>query len=336
MKPKAIFMGSPEGIANAYGKETKEALNEKLDILPVFYTEDVLRDGKEHNELADVEYAFSTWGITALKEKEIEKLLPSLKAVFYAAGTVQAFARPFMKRGVKIFSAWGANAVPVAEFTVSEIILANKGFFQCLHRDGAPRWTEHDLGKPYPGNFNTDVGIIGAGMIGTLVIDMLKSYKLNVKVFDPFMSGERAESLGVEKINSLPELFSGCHVISNHLANNPQTVGMINADCFEKMAADAVFINTGRGQQVVEADMIAAMKAEPARAAVLDVMWPEPPAEGSELYTLPNVYLTSHIAGSLGSEVQRMGEYMLEEFLALYENRQTKYEVSEKMLETMA
>ena len=336
MKPKAIYMASSEGIAKAYSAETKAALSEKLDFLPDYYTTEVLHNGKAHKELAEVEYVFSTWGMPELTEEEIAAFLPSLKAVFYAAGTVQRFARPFLKRGAKIFSAWGANAVPVAEFTVSEIILANKGFFQCLHRGGAATWTEHDAGKPYPGNFNTDVGIIGAGMIGTLVIDMLKSYKLNVKVFDPFMAEERAQKLGVEKVNSLPELFEKCHVISNHLANNPQTVGMINADCFEKMAADAVFINTGRGQQVVEADMIVALKAEPARVAVLDVMWPEPPEEGSELYTLKNVYLTSHIAGSLGGEVQRMGEYMLEEFTAFYENRSTKYEVSEKMLITMA
>lgn len=336
MKPKAIFMGTGRGIADAYSDETKAQLTETLDFLPVYYTEDVLRDGKTHPELSEVAYAFSTWGITALTENEIAALLPNLKAVFYAAGTVQAFARPFMKRGVAIFSAWGANGVPVAEVTVAEIILANKGFFQTMHRGGSPVWHEHDRAKPHPGNYGTNVGIIGAGMIGTLVIEKLRDYRLNVKVFDPFLSDERARALGAEKVGSLPELFASCHVISNHLANNPHTVNMIDRRCFDSMADNAVFINTGRGQQVVEADMIAALTEKPTRTAVLDVSWPEPPAEGSELYTMDNVILTPHTAGSIGDEIKRMGEYMAAEFQAFYSGAPTRYRVTEKMLETMA
>lgn len=336
MKAKAIFMCTAENAANAYGKDTLEKMCETLDILPGFYTAEVLRDGSTHDELKDVSYAFSTWGMPTLNEEEIAALLPSLRAVFYAAGTVQYFARPYMNRGVKIFSAWGANAVPVAEVTVAEIILANKGFYQNLHRGGEPVWTEHDAGKPYPGNYDTSVGIIGAGMIGKLVINMLKNYRLNVKVFDPFLSDDQAKSLGVEKVGTLPELFKKCHVISNHLANNAQTAGMINKACFDNMDENGVFINTGRGQQVVEADMIAALKEYPSRSAVLDVTWPEPPAEGSELYTLGNVILTPHTAGSLGNEIQRMGAFMYEEYDAFVNGGQTKYEVTEKMLETMA
>ena len=336
MKEKAIFMCTAENAANAYGKETLEKMRGRLDILPEFYTLEKLRNGEEHAELKDVSYAFSTWGMPTLNEEEIAAFLPSLKAVFYGAGTVQYFARPYMNRGIKIFSAWGANAVPVAEVTVSEIILANKGFYQNLHRGGDPVWTEHDAGKPYPGNYGTAVGIIGAGMIGKLVINMLKNYRLDVKVFDPFLSDEEARELGVEKVGTLPELFGKCHVISNHLANNAQTVGMINKECFDRMDKNGVFINTGRGQQVVEADMTAALKEEPSRSAVLDVTFPEPPEEGSELYTLKNVFLTPHTAGSLGNEIQRMGEYMYNEFEAFVSGGQTKYEVTEKMLETMA
>lgn len=334
MKEKAFFIGTREAIRNAYGEELRAEMAEKLELLEDCYTPEDLK--ADHPELKDARYVFSTWGMAALTEEEIAQKLPSLKAVFYAAGTVQAFARPFMKRGVKIFSAWGANAVPVAEVTVAEIILANKGFVQNFHRGGAGEWTEHDAGKPYPGNYDTPVGIIGAGMIGSLVIRMLSSYRLKVKVFDPFLSEERAAELGAEKVNSLPELFASCHVISNHLANNPQTVGMIDRSCFDRMDENGVFINTGRGQQVVEADMIRALRECPSRSAMLDVTWPEPPEQGSELYTLPNVLLTPHTAGSLGNEVRRMGEYMYREFLALTGDGETKYEVSEKMLETMA
>ena len=329
-------MGTREAVANAYSEETMALLAQELDLLPVYYTEDVLRDGMAHPELAEVAFAFSTWGITALTEEELAALLPSLKAVFYAAGTVQAFARPFLARGIAVFSAWGANGVPVAEFTVAEILLANKGYFQTMHRGGSPDWLEHDRAKPHPGNYGASVGIVGAGMIGSMVIERLQSYRLHVKVYDPFLSEERAGALGAEKVDRLPDLFGSCHVISNHLANNPQTVGMIDRRCFDRMEDNGVFLNTGRGQQVVEKDLIAALKEKPGRAAVLDVTWPEPPAPGSELYTMDNVILTPHIAGSLGGEVARMGEYMYREYRAFAAGQPTKYRVTEAMLATMA
>ena len=336
MKPKAIFLGSEKGISDAYSAETKALLMQDLEFLPGYYGEEMLPDGKPHPELREAEYAFSTWGMPVLTQEEIAALLPNLKALFYAAGSVQAFARPFLDRGVRIFSAWAANGVPVAEVTAAEIILANKGYFQTMHKGNGAVWTEHDRAKPHPGNFGTKVGVIGAGMIGSMVIEKLRDTDLEVLVFDPFLSPERARALGAEKVESLPELFRRCHVISNHLANNAQTVNMIDKRCFDAMEDNGVFINTGRGQQVVEADMIAALKEKPGRAAVLDVTWPEPPAPGSELYTMENVILTPHTAGSIGNEVARMGEYMLDEFIRLFYGKPVRYEVTREMLATMA
>ena len=77
---------------------------------------------------------FSSWGMPALTEAQIAAHFPNLEAVYYAAGTVQYFARPFLKRGVRVFSAWAANGVPVVEFTVAQIVLAGKGYFQSLRR----------------------------------------------------------------------------------------------------------------------------------------------------------------------------------------------------------
>lgn len=92
----------------------------------------------------------------------------------------------------------------------------------------------------------------------------------------------------------------------------------------------------GRGAQVVEKDLAEALRAVPSRVAVLDVTWPEPPEPDNCLYTLPNVILTPHIAGSIGNEVHRMAEYMLEECKAFDKGLTTRYSVSHAMLETMA
>ena len=73
---------------------------------------------------------------------------------------------------------------------------------------------------------------------------------------------------------------------------------MLNGSLFSLMKPNATFINTGRGAQVVEADLIDALKAEPNRVALLDVTMPEPPKPDSLFYKMDNVFLSPHIAGS--------------------------------------
>ena len=294
---------------------------------------DVLADPAK---FADTEYIFSTWGMPAFTEEEIKTCLPALKAVFYGAGSVQGFARPFLNSGVKVFSAWAANAVPVAEYTVAQIILAGKDFFVqsrlLAAEDRAAAQARHGA---HFGNYRKKVGLIGCGMIGSLVAEMLKVYDLEVLAFDPFMSSEKAEKLGVTPC-SLEELFSTCSVVSNHLANNPQTRKMLTYKHFSSMLPYATFLNTGRGAQVVEEDLVRALTERPDLTAVLDVTHPEPSPAGHPFYSLPNCFMTPHIAGSLGGEVVRMAEYMVDEYERLTAGVPVKYEVTLKMLETMA
>ena len=272
----------------------------------------------------------------ALTEAQIAAHFPNLEAVYYAAGTVQYFARPFLKRGVRVFSAWAANGVPVVEFTVAQIVLAGKGYFQSLRR-----YRERDRKAAFaytmslPCNYNIRVGILGAGVIGREVMARLKAYQYEVLAYDPYVSDEMLSSLGAKRA-SLEEIFSTCQIISNHVANLPATVGMIDGKLLHSMLPNAALINTGRGAQVVESELIAALKACPDRTALLDVTWPEPPEEGSEFYTLPNVFLTPHIAGSQNNEWARMALYMVEEFERTEDHLPVRYEVTEKMLETMA
>lgn len=330
---KSIFLGSNKNL-EIY-ENCLETLKKEADLEAVVYTKnDVLESPKKFK---DTEFIFTTWGMPVFTSDEIKEYLPSLKCVFYGAGSVQFFARPFLENNIKVFSAWGANAVPVAEYTVAQILLASKGYFLSskMIKSPATRAKATEYAFKMPGNYNTKVGIIGAGMIGKMVIDMLKAYKLDVLVFDPFLPEEKANMLGAKKV-FLEEIFSECQVISNHVANLPETAGMFNYDLFKLMKDDAVFINTGRGAQVIEDDLIRILTEKPFITAVLDVTFPEPPIEDSKFYTLENVILTPHIAGSLGNEVKRMGEYMCDQFIKFKNNQPYEYEVTLKMLETMA
>lgn len=307
---------------------------ERLDIEKNVYTsDDVLADPQK---FADVEFVFSTWGMPEMSKEEIRECFPNLRCVFYAAGSVQAFARPFLACGVKVFSAWAANAVPVVEYTLAQIILANKGFFaHSREMKKGNREAGKVMRAAYPGNYGENVGIIGVGMIGSKVAERLKEYKLNVLAFDPFLSDKRAESLGITKC-SLHELFSSCRVVTNHMANNEQTKRMLDYSCFSRMLPYSTFINTGRGAQVVEDDLVRVLNERPDITAILDVTYPEPPADGHEFYSLPNCFLTPHIAGSLCNETHRMAEYIIEEYERYISGEPCLYEVTEKMLETMA
>ncbi len=333
---KTIILTHAAGrVKQVYAESLLDKLEKEAGLLDrtVFRKDDIL----ENPELfADTEYIFSTWGMPEFSKEEIRQYLPKLKCVFYSAGSVQSFARPFLELGVKVFSAWAANAVPVAEYTVAQIVLANTGFYTTsrLASKGEYRAGKDSLSK-YIGNYDAKVGIIGAGMIGKLVISMLKAYKLDVLVFDPFLPEEKAQELGVQK-TSLEELFATCNVVSNHLADNEQTRGMLKGEHFEKMLPYATFINTGRGAQIVESELQAVLAKREDLTALLDVTKPEPPEEGSPFYTLENCILTPHIAGSKGNERLRLSEYMVEEYERYAAGEATRYEVNLKMLETMA
>ena len=334
---KSVFIGLEKNIDYVYDEASFSRLHELCDLThaPVI-TKDNIEEYAA--ELKDTEFAFSTWGMQHYTVEEIKKYFPSLRALFYAAGTVKDFAREFLEAGVKVFSAWGANAVPVAEYAVAQIILANKGFYTAMHyctQNPADRDSSHAIFKAHRGNYGARVGLLGLGMIGSMVAEMLQQYKLEVVAFDPFCSVEKAASLGVTLV-SLEELFSTCDVISNHLANKPETVGIINHELIFSMQETVTFLNTGRGAQVDEEALAEFMAYHPFATAVLDVTDPEPPLPTSPLFGKMNIYLTPHIAGSSGDEVHRLAEYMCDECKNFIEGKPTKWEVTVDMLKTMA
>ncbi len=325
-----ILLGDPKKVGRVWSRELCDELG---------FDEVITKDyAIAHPEkLSTCEYIFSTWGMPKFTEDEIRSTFPALKAVFYAAGSVQAFAREFLNCGIKVYSAWAANAVPVAEFTFAQIVLANKGYFMSerLFRSTKSKKTAAAHSAKSAGNYRSTVGLIGCGMIGSMVAERLVASQYHVLVCDPFLSDERAAQLGVKKV-SLDDVFGESDVVSNHLANNPQTVGMLTGLHFASMKQNAVFINTGRGAQIREDELIEVLTKRPDLTALLDVTFPEPPEDKSPFYTLSNVFLSPHIAGSLSGECVRMAEYMRDEYLRFTNGQPCLYEVSLKMLETMA
>lgn len=285
--------------------------------------------------LTDCEIAFATWGMPKFTVEEIRKYMPNLKAVFYAAGTVQYFARPFLECGIKVFSAFAANAVPVAEYTFAQISLAAKGFFQSAKNYRLFPIRSFLHANNSSGNFECKVGLVGLGAIGQMVAEKLTALDVQVFAYDPFVSPETAAELNVTLVD-LEALFSDCDIISNHLANKPELKNIFGFNLFKRMKKHSTFINTGRGAQVAEYSLAFSLLMHPSRTFIGDVIKIEFFPYVNPLFWIPNAILTPHIAGSSGNEPQRMAYYMIEELDRFITARETKYEVTLESLERMA
>ena len=310
-KMKAVFVcAKKETVDYVYSEAQRKQIAEVTDLMP-----EIVNAGNfDSVDLKDVEVIFSTWGMMNFTGEQLDRM-PNLKAVFYGAGATDYFARPLLARGIKVISAWKANAIPVAEFVLAQIILSMKNYF-------SNNWNNKFAG---PGCYGETVALIGAGAISSKLQEMLKVLNLNVLVIP-----SRPERRTV----SLEEAFRTAYVVSNHLPNREDNQKVLTKELFASMRQGATFINTGRGAQVDEAGLIEVLKARPDLTALLDVTFPEPPEAGSELYTLPNVRLTSHIAGSLNDEVHRMADYVIGDYLHFAAGEPLEHEVTEEMLMT--
>lgn len=328
----ALFGTNQLQFSKVYTSEVLGKLGEYGELSGKINRENV----KEYKDfLADCEIAFSTWGMPKFTKEEIKEYMPKLKAVFYCAGTVQYFAMPFLESGIKVFSAFAANAVPVAQFTFAQITLASKGYFQAAKYYRILPLRSLAFANCCTGNFGCKVGLVGLGAIGQMVAEKLMELDAEVYAYDPFVSEKRAKELNVTLIG-LEELFSTCDVISNHLANKPELENIFNYRLFRKMKKHSTFINTGRGAQVAEYSLALSLLLHPSKTFVADVLKKEFFPYINPLFWCPNAILTPHIAGSTGKEPQRMAYYMMEEMERFLKGEETKYEVTLEALERMA
>ena len=260
--------------------------------------------------------------------------MPRLRAVFYAAGNVKAFAAPLVERDVVLVSAWAVNAIPTAQLVLSQILLTCRGYFRGVRQYAAT----HDLAAAKSfrraGAAGETIGLIGMGWIARRLTRHLRDFGFHVVATDPFLTAERARELGVERV-SLEDLFARAYVVSNHVPDLPDTKQLLSAELFTRLRDGATFINSGRGAQVVEADLARVLAARPDLTALLDVTWPEPPRDDSPLWTLPNVVISPHVGGTIGDEVGRLADCVFEEFLAWRAGRPLRYQVTREILATM-
>ena len=223
-------------------------------------------------------------------------------------------------RGVMVMNTPFGNAITTAEHAMAMMLAVARHIPQANASTHAGKWEKSRfMGTELTGKL---LGIIGAGNIGSIVARKAIGYGLHVQAYDPFLSQERADSLGIRKVD-LDELLNSSDIISLHVPKTSETANIISANALNKMKQGSFLINCARGGLVDEVALKVALESGHLKGAALDV-FAEEPARDNPLFGLDNVVCTPHL-GAATEEAQekvavqiaeQMSDYLLDDAIS--------------------
>ncbi|MFT5232954.1 MAG: D-3-phosphoglycerate dehydrogenase [Candidatus Krumholzibacteriia bacterium] len=220
------------------------------------------------------------------------------------------------ERGIVVMNTPFGNAITTAEHTLAMIFALSRHIPQANASTHEGLWEKSKyMGSEISGKL---LGIIGAGNIGSIVAQKAIGIGMRVQAYDPFLSEERADVLGIKKVE-LEELFATSDIVSLHVPKTPETTNIIDATALNKMKKGSLLINCARGGLVDEKALRVALESGHLKGAALDVFESEP-AKENILFGLPNVICTPHLGASTREAqekvavqvAEQMSEYLLE------------------------
>lgn len=308
--------------------ETRLARLGGLARLPDPIVVDDLDDPALRRRLGEVEVLLTGWGAPCLDGARLDRM-PRLRAMLHCAGSVRPqVSEELWRRGIRVTSAAEANAAPVAEFTFAAIVFAGKKA-PFIAADPEVRRDDSRTIRRYGelSNEGRTIGVVGFSRIGRRVVQLVQQLEgVTCLVADPVVDPDDIRAAGATPV-PLGEMLPRVDVLSLHAPALAATRGMIGAAQLAALRSHATVINTARGALIDTA----ALERECASGrlqAILDVTDPEPLPAESVLYRLPNVMVTPHLAGSLGSETKRMTDSALEELGRLIAGEPLRFEVT--------
>lgn len=273
-----------------------------------------LRSPAVRRRLAEVEVLITSWGCPMLDASVLADA-PRLRAVLHAAGSVRGHVGPAVfERGALVTTAAEANAEPVAHYTLAAVLWSFKKvpFLAADARRHRGEWSAFREHHGELSGRDRTVVVVGFSRIGRRVTRLLRDLDLaRVLVVDPVVDPAEISAAGAEPV-TLAAALPRADVLSLHAPALPETRHLLGRAELAALPPHAVLINTARGSLVDTAALEEACVAGRLHA-ILDVTDPEPLPADSPLYDLPNVVITPHVAGSLGSETRRMADAALTE-----------------------
>jgi D-3-phosphoglycerate dehydrogenase len=193
----------------------------------------------------------------------------------------------------------GVTITNVPDYSVEEVAVHTLGLLLALTRRlpaasrlvAAGGWGLDGL-RPIRRVSTLRAGLVGFGKIAQKLAGYLAAIGCEVVAHDPFIQPEP----GIPPLVTLPDLLSGCDLVSLHIPLTPRTRGLIGAPELAMMRPGAVFVNTARGALVDVDALLDALRAGQIGAAALDVLDQDPPRPGRIPGALPNLVVTPHMA----------------------------------------
>lgn len=320
VRPTVLLVMDASSYALQFGPEQLRRLAGMAELeRPVWLDE--LDSPAARGHLARADVLVTSWGAPRLTRERLAAA-PRLKAVLHCAGSVRALVDDeVLRRGIVVSSAAEENAVPVAEFTLAAVIMAGKKapFLAARARHERDGWAEARL-RTDLSNRGRTIGVVGFSRIGRRVVDLLQMLDTaDVLVWDPYADPAEVTAAGGRPV-PLDELLEHSEILSLHAPALPETRHMIGRRELALLPDGATLINTARGA-LVDHDALLRECGTGRLNAILDVTDPEPLPATSPLLDLPNVMITPHVAGSLGSEARRMSDHAIDELEHLVHGR---------------
>ncbi|PYE84307.1 phosphoglycerate dehydrogenase [Pseudoroseicyclus aestuarii] len=219
------------------------------------------------------------------------------------------------KRGIIVMNTPFGNSITTAEHAIAMMFAVARQIPEASASTHAGKWEKSKfMGVELTGK---TLGVIGAGNIGSIVIDRARGLKMKVVAYDPFLSEDRATELGVEKVE-LDALLGRADFLTMHVPLTDQTRNVLSRENIAKLKPGVRIVNCARGGLVDEVALAEALKEGRVAGAAFDVFAEEPATE-SPLFGLPNVVVTPHL-GAATSEAQenvalqvaeQMSDYLL-------------------------
>jgi len=217
------------------------------------------------------------------------------------------------KKGIIVMNTPFGNSITTAEHAISMMLAVARQIPEANASTHAGKWEKSRfMGVELTGK---TLGVIGAGNIGSIVCDRARGLKMKVIAYDPFLSEDRADQLGVEKV-TLDDLFARADFITLHVPLTDQTRNILSAEAIAKLKPGVRIINCARGGLVDEVALAEAIRSGHVAGAAFDV-FAEEPATNSPLFNLPNVVVTPHL-GAATTEAQENVALQVAEQMADY------------------
>jgi D-3-phosphoglycerate dehydrogenase len=216
------------------------------------------------------------------------------------------------KKGIIVMNTPFGNSITTAEHAISLMLSLARQIPEADASTRASKWEKNRfMGVEVTSKV---LGIIGAGNIGSIVADRAIGLRMKVIAFDPFLTPERAVTMGVEKVE-LDELLRRADFITLHTPLIDATRNIISAEAIAKAKDGVRIINCARGGLIDEAALLEALKSGKVAGAALDVFLEEP-AVNNPLFDLPNVICTPHLGASTGEAQENVALQVAEQISA--------------------